>query len=101
MFNFLINDTHFLKTFTSLLQRSKLLKVASMPDQWKEAFQVLFCERSFLIGLVSELVKKLITVTQQAVRNLNESNVKLVAPPPPEKPQVKKALYINNNLPKY
>lgn len=76
MYNFLINDPHFLRTFSQLLTRTGYLKLVSLPDQWKDAFQILYSERVFLIGLLTELVKKLLKVTQTVIQGDNNKEVK-------------------------
>ena len=53
-------DHSFLRSFLSFIQSTNYMKIFGLPDDLRDALQVLMCERTFLVQLVKGLIEKLL-----------------------------------------
>lgn len=67
----LTRDSKFLSSFSGQLSMSNYLRMFYLPDDMREAIQVLMCERTFLVQLVKGVLEQaapLLQKTQQSAR---------------------------------
>ncbi len=64
----LTHDSSYLEGFLSFINDTNYMKLFGLPDDLRDALQVLMCERTYLIQLVKGVLEKLIGNREQRVK---------------------------------
>lgn len=61
----LAHDSSFLTSFLRFILDTNYMKLFGLPDDLRDALQVLMCERTYLVQLVKGLIEKLMAKEEQ------------------------------------
>lgn len=64
----LTHDSSYMESFLSFINDTNYMKLFGLPDDLRDALQVLMCERTYLIQLVKGVLEKLIGNGVQRVK---------------------------------